>query len=106
MSINTEQSIISQSVCTLPKILEQLKVEGYTEDLSKESNQQKYFQDDSYLENFTIDKTLRVDVDSNPDDQTIVYALSCKGTGLKGYFVNAFGIYGDPKIDEIVRKLH
>jgi len=42
-------------------------------------------------EDFTIDEFHRFEGDSNPSDESIVYAISSAKHGIKGVLVNAFG---------------
>lgn len=56
---------------------------------------------------FVVDKWYRIDESSDPDAQTVVYALSSKDplVPLKGFLVNGYGIYSDPKSDQILEEL-
>lgn len=55
---------------------------------------------------FMIDQVFRFDVMSDPDDQSILYAIQSQKTGKKGILINGFGIYTEPKINQVVDKLN
>lgn len=88
-------------------LLETLKIvkeQGYTEDLMRHfciEGTPILFR----LKDFTIDKSLRVDHLSDPEEQTVVHALSSEDGCHKGYIINGYGIYSDPCVDQIVDKL-
>ncbi len=56
-------------------------------------------------DDFHIDEFHRFEGDTNPSDQSIVYAISAPGHGIKGLLVNAFGVYAAELTQEMVRKL-
>ena len=92
---------------TLSQAIEVLRSEGYVEDFNLKQNclecrqgQFKIFHDE-----FEIDKVFRFDVMTDPDDQSILYAISSDKYRLKGLLVNAYGIYSDPLTDEMIEKL-
>ena len=41
---------------------------------------------------------------SDPDDMSIIYALEAMD-GTRGYLVNAFGVYADPSVNDLVRRI-
>lgn len=84
-----------------------LKKQGYVEDFNlKEdciecrSNGFKMFHNE-----FEVDKFFRFDNDTDPADQSILYAISSPKNELKGVLVNSYGIYSDPVADEMMEKL-
>lgn len=56
-------------------------------------------------EDFKIDDVFRFDGQSDPDDETIVYAISSPTYGVKGILVNAFGVYSDERANRLIEKL-
>ncbi len=55
---------------------------------------------------FEIDEFYRFEGASNPDDMSIVYAVSSEKYNLKGVLVNAYGTYADDSSSAIAAKLH
>ena len=55
---------------------------------------------------FEIDEQYRFEGITNPEDESIVYAISSAKYGVKGVLVNAFGPDADPASAELVSKLH
>jgi len=55
---------------------------------------------------FEIDEFYRFEGASNPDDTSIVYAVSSLKYNLKGVLVNAYGAYADDSSSAITAKLH
>ena len=53
---------------------------------------------------FVIDKFYRFEGASNPDDSSIIYAISSKD-GLKGTLIDAYGVYADSLNTDMVNKL-
>ncbi len=91
---------------TLTEALQDLKSEGYTEDFNLQSHCLKCTSSDRQLkpDEFSIDKFYRFEGVSNPDDNSIVYAISSKD-GLKGVLVDAYGVYADSLNEDMVEKL-
>jgi len=54
---------------------------------------------------FEIDAVFRFDAQSDPEDETIVYAVSSKELSIKGIIINSFSIYGDANANGLVEKL-
>jgi len=57
-------------------------------------------------EDFQIDKVYRFEGNSNPDDQSILYAISSAKFNMKGILVNGYGISWDESTSKLVEKLH
>jgi hypothetical protein len=55
-------------------------------------------------EDFQVDEYYRFEGISNPDDNSIVYAISRKD-GIKGILVDAYGVYSDSLSEAMVEKL-
>ncbi|MEP7167996.1 MAG: phosphoribosylpyrophosphate synthetase [Bacteroidota bacterium] len=54
---------------------------------------------------FHIDEIHRFEGNTDPADETIVYAISSVKHKLKGILVNAFGVYSDSVSNELIAKL-
>lgn len=92
---------------TLSETLLQLKNEGYTEDFNLKPDCIECSSKNLALSpsDFNVDKVFRFEGQSDPDDQTILYAISSEKYHLKGVLVNAFGIYSDAAADALMAKL-
>jgi hypothetical protein len=55
---------------------------------------------------FNIDKSFRFDVDEDPSDQAVLYAISSEMHTMKGLLVNGYGIYSDDVSNEMLEKLN
>ena len=96
-----------ESFDTLVEGINELKKQGYAEDFNLKQNciecrngEYKIFHNE-----FEIDKFFRFEGDSNPDDSSILYAISSDKYNLKGVLVNGYGIYSDDIKDEMLKKL-
>ena len=54
---------------------------------------------------FEIDEIYRFEGDSDPADETIVYAISSYDHNIKGILVNAFGPYSETLSNKMIEKL-
>lgn len=54
---------------------------------------------------FQIEKVYRFEGTSDPDYQSILYAVSSEKHGLKGTLVNGYGISSNEEISKLVEKL-
>jgi hypothetical protein len=91
---------------TLSEALMDLKKRGYREDF----NLKPYCLEcpslslELHPENFSIDEFHRFEGMSNPDDNSIVFAIS-SNDGIKGTLVDAYGIYADSLTESMIKKL-
>jgi hypothetical protein len=56
-------------------------------------------------DDFEIDEIYRFEGNSDPGDETVVYAISSKKHDVKGVLINAYGPYSDTIASDIIRKL-
>lgn len=91
----------------LAETINALRSRGYTEDfnLSEASHDTEAGLLHTLNDEFMIDQVFRFDVMSDPDDQSILYAIHSTKTGQKGILVNGFGIYSDARANRMVDKL-
>jgi hypothetical protein len=96
----------SESYDTLSGVLNRLKAKGYVEDFNLNHNciECKAQNLQLFPANFIIDSYYRFEGASNPDDNSIVYAISSKD-GLKGTLVDAYGVYSSNLNEEMIEKL-
>jgi hypothetical protein len=92
---------------TLSEAVNDLQRRGYTDDLQVGGhclvcNGRNVSLDPA---DFHIDEFHRFEGNSDPEDQSIVYAISSVRYGLKGLLVNAYGMDAQPMTQEMVAKL-
>ena|SRR6476469_3699807 len=58
-----------------------------------------------YPENFTVVETYRFEGMTNPEDNTVVYAIESNTGDFKGVLVNAYGVYADQASSDLIKKL-
>ncbi len=92
---------------SLSEAVEQLQQQGYTEDFRWQGDVLVCRKSALALppDTFRIDGVYRFDVDSDPADQAVLYAISSEKQGVKGLVINGYGIYSDPAAGEMLRKL-
>jgi len=92
---------------SLVEALEDLRKRGYTTDFESFKNCLYCGDLDIRLnpEEFTVDEVYRFEGDSNPDDSSIVYAIT-SSTGVKGTLTDAYGAYSANLSFDMVQKLH
>ena len=91
---------------TLIEITDDLRREGYTEDYNLQHDCLECSRDRSKLahDEFQVDKFYRLEGETNPSDEVIVYAISPLHGGPKGILINSFGIYADPVANELLER--
>jgi hypothetical protein len=52
----------------------------------------------------TVDKTFRFEGDSNPDDMSVLFAITAK-SGTKGILIDAYGTYASADVSEFLKKV-
>ncbi len=97
-----------ESYGTLSETISGLNKEGYTIDFNIyeqcivcHSNSLKFSPNE-----FKIDKVFRFEGDTNPEDQSILYAISSTKFNVKGLLVNGYGISADTEVNELITKLN
>lgn len=55
-------------------------------------------------EDVVIERTGRYEGDSNPDDMSIIYAITTN-SGTQGIIIDAYGTYSNPKISEFIKHI-
>ncbi len=92
---------------TLSQAIKALKEEGYSVDFNLKSDylECKARNVQISADDFVVDKMFRFEGMSNPDDSSILYAISSPKYNLKGLLVDAYSIYADPIKTNILKKL-
>ena len=93
---------------TLSQATRSLKQRGYTENLNLKPFCVECASRALQLnpEDFTIDEYYRFEGNSDPADNSIVYAISANDNSVKGVLVDAYGVYAEnipPKMAEKLR---
>ena len=84
--------------------LAKLKEQGYTTDFKLAENVLTCNEGEFDAENFEITSVYRYEGDSNPDDESTVYAIESK-SGIKGTLIASYGAYSDKISEKILQKL-
>jgi hypothetical protein len=92
---------------TLSEAITALQQQGYTEDFNIHDNILRSGDGRHQLKHteFVIDKSFRFDVDEDPSDQAMLYAISSVERHVKGILVNGYGIYSEDSTNDILEKL-
>ena len=98
---------LKESYGTLSETIIGLSKIGYTVDFNAEKECLICLAKGHVLkpDDFQIDKLYRFEGQSNPDDQSILYAISSPGLGIKGILVDGYGISSDEIVARFVEKL-
>lgn len=96
-----------ESYATLSQAINALRKKGYTEDFNLHPDCLKCYSLDVKFEpdSFEVDDVYRFEGASNPDDSSILFAISSEQHKVKGVLVDAYGMYADPLTTEMIRKL-
>ncbi|CAN5915402.1 hypothetical protein BH11BAC7_BH11BAC7_34840 [soil metagenome] len=84
---------------TLSEAMNRLQKEGYNSNITKEEML------DLDPGDWQIDHTCRFEGMSNPDDNSILYAISKKDGSRKLLIVNAYGVYNDEVIYKFMEQV-
>ncbi len=101
------QDILKESYGTLSQTINALIKLGYNHDFNIQEECLVCHQINKSLspEDFQIDKVYRFEGESNPDDQSILYAISSEKFDLKGTLVDGYGISSDQATQKLIKKL-
>lgn len=92
---------------TLSMATDGLRKRGYTTDFNLAFDKLICNKTETCLNpgEFEITEVYRFEGETNPSDESIVFAVESKDGKMKGVFVNGYGIYADPMSDEMIDKL-
>jgi hypothetical protein len=92
---------------TLTEVINTLRREGYTEDFNLRQNWLECREGSCRVmaDEFKIDQVFRFDDNTDPDDESVLYAISSEPHGLKGILVNSYSIYSEPLANELAAAL-
>lgn len=97
---------MEKKIRTLVESIEEFRKKEYTEDFIVENEMMKCREtgESFWAEDVTIDHTERYEGESNPDDMSIIYAITAN-TGTKGILIDAYGVYADISISEFIKNV-
>lgn len=101
------QDLLKESYGTLSETINGLIKVGYIHDFNVQEECLVCHQINKTLspEDFQIDKVYRFEGASNPDDQSILYAISSEKFELKGTLVDGYGISSEEAAAKLIKKL-
>ena len=92
---------------TVSEAVNDLSKRGFTDNLRMQPH--CLYCDEKDLElsphEFEIVEVYRFEGNTDPADETIVYAISANDNTVKGTLVNAYGVYSESTSEELVEKL-
>lgn len=88
--------------------MQDLKERGYTLDFNLANGTLHSSSENIYLqpEDFVISHIYRFEGESDPGDNTIIYAIESPKYNVKGVFFNGYGTYSDDISEELLKKLN
>lgn len=91
----------------LSEALQYMKEDGYVENLIPCYDHFEARSGEIRLdpEDIVIDDIFRFENASDPDDQSIAYAISSRKSDVKGVYVESYGLYHDELSQAMIRKL-
>ncbi len=100
-------NLLKESFGTLSETINGLINIGYTHDFNIQDECLVCNKTNTSLspDDFHIDKVYRFEGQSNPDDQSILYAISSSKYNIKGVLVNGYGISSDETTSKLIKKL-
>lgn len=98
---------MKESYGTLSETINGLKEEGYTLDFNISPDFEQGDKPNRTIssEDFMIDKVYRFESETNPDDRSILYAISSPKFNVKGVLVNGYGISSDQVYGALISKI-
>lgn len=92
---------------SLAAAIADLQQRGYTADFNLKADHLHLDQLELELhpEAFSVDEFYRFEGDSNPDDSSVVCAISANGGELRGIIVDAYGVYANNLTPAMAEKL-
>ncbi len=92
---------------TLSEVMQILKERGYTEDFNLLEVKKSYIKNGEpvNLNDLVIDKIYRFSGANNVEDEAILYAMRNIKDGIKGVFVNGYGLYIDEEATAIIDQI-
>ncbi|MBL0232687.1 MAG: phosphoribosylpyrophosphate synthetase [Chitinophagaceae bacterium] len=95
------------SYVTLSETMNDLRKQGYNEDFNLRQSCLECGEKMLSLsaDDFKVDQFFRFEGETDPSDESILYAISSERFGIKGLLVNGYGIYSESLTDDMVARL-
>ena len=95
-----------ESYTTVSEAIEGLKARGFTTDFEFINGEFRGFRDGRTFEagELTIVDHYRFEGISNPDDESIVFAIE-SNDGVRGVLVDAYGLYANPELAAFLKNV-
>jgi hypothetical protein len=95
------------NMLSLSNAIRVLQDKGYKENLVPGYDHLSCHSEETQLfpQNIMIDEIVRFENTSDPDDQSILYAISSADKAIKGLYVESYGLYHDELSPEMLRRL-
>lgn len=92
---------------TLTEGVKKMQLRGYTANFSAKYDhlEAEMGKIKLYPQEFTIDKMIRFENASDPDDQSILYAISSASKNVKGLYIESYGTYHDELSSKMLEKM-
>lgn len=89
---------------SIKEALEDLEQRGFGYDFNEDKDKiyERYKTSEFSLSEFKIVEVYRFEGTSNPSENAIVYAIESEKYNIKGYLVNAYGMYSESGFAEMV----
>lgn len=90
------------------QLIDALKIlqrKGYTENLVPHYDHLTCGEQKIYPSEMYFDQVVRFENESDPDDQSILYAISVPAKKLKGLYVESYGLYHDDWTPSLLQRL-
>lgn len=95
-----------EAYTTVSEAIEGLKARGFTTDFEFINGQFRGFKDGRFFnaDELTIVEHYRFEGISNPDDESIVFAIE-SNDGVRGVLVDAYGLYANPELAAFLKNV-
>lgn len=105
--INEIKKQNADEMSTLTKTIKELQSRGYKENLTVVFDHFHYGPDkiELYPHEIFFDEVIRFENLSDPDDQSILYAISAPAKNVKGIYVDSYGLYHDNLSTSIIERM-
>jgi len=110
MDLSTIKKIKKQNteeMSTLTKTIKEFQLKGYTENLTADFDHFHYGPDkiELYPHEIFFDEVIRFENLADPDDQSILYAISVPSKNTKGIYIDSYGLHHDSLSNSLIERM-